>query len=188
MESRYTIIKVKEDLLLCHHRSEVESGSMWMMQPRVISRVMYIGTSYTAPNAIQNDHTDTNILVPEVPKRQEILLQSASTPTINRSQAAADSNSKGGTSGGNSAGQLKTRIGSCDENDDQDEGEDEDEDDPPVVIEKSKKTCFTRELAGLEGNLGSAWEEPEGSHRVRSRTHHCRGRSSRLEIECEKSD
>jgi len=46
--------------------------------------------------------------------------------------------------------------GDEDESDDENESEDEDEDDPPVVIDKSKKSSFTRELAGLDGNLASA--------------------------------
>jgi len=132
---------------------------------------------HTSPNTIPNEHTYTDILEPEEPKTQEILVPIASTPAIKR--PAADGNSKGGNSGGgNSAGQLKDRAGSSDENDD----EDEDEDDPPVVIDKSKKTSFTRELAGLDGNLGSAWEAPAGSHRRKSRTDH-RRRRSQLEIE-----
>jgi len=34
---------------------------------------------------------------------------------------------------------------------DEDENEDEDEEDPPAVIEKSKKTSFSREMADLNG-------------------------------------
>jgi hypothetical protein len=132
---------------------------------------------YTAPNAIPNEHTYTDILEPEEPKTQEILIPIASTPTINRSRPAA-----GGKSGGNSAGQLKDRAGSDDED------ESEDEHDPPVVINKSKKSSFTRELAGLDGNLGSAWEAPAGSLRRRSRTDHRRRRSGRLEIESAEAD
>jgi len=70
---------------------------------------------------------------------------------------------------------------------DEDESEDEDEDDPPVVMDKSKKSSFTRELAGLDGNLGSAWEAPVGSHGRRSRTDHRRLRSQ-LEIESAEAD
>jgi hypothetical protein len=156
---------------------------------------------YTAPNAIPNEHTYTDILEPEEPKTQEILVPIASTPTINRPLAAADGNSKGsdpggnskggnskgGNSGGNSAGQLKDRAGSSDEHDDEDESEDEDDEDPPGVIDKSKKSSFTRELAGLDGNLGSAWEAPAGSDR-RSRTDYRRRRSGRLEIESAEAD
>jgi hypothetical protein len=144
---------------------------------------------YTAPNAIPNEHTYTDILEPEEPKTQEISVPIASTPVINRPLAAADGNSKGGNSGGgnfrggSAAGQLKDRAGSSDEHDD----EDEDEDDPPAVIDKSKKSSFTRELAGLDGNLGSAWEAPAGSHR-RGRTDHRRRRSGRMEIESAEAD
>jgi len=121
---------------------------------------------YTSPNTIPSEHTYTDILEPEEPKTQEILVPIASTPAIKR--PAADGNSKGGNSGGgNSAGQLMDRVGS----------DDEDEDDPPVVIGRSKKSSFTRELAGLDGNLGSAWEAPAGSHRRRSQTDHRRRRS-----------
>jgi len=137
---------------------------------------------YTAPNATPNEHTYTDILEPEEPKTQDILVPIASKSTINRPAA-------GGKSGGNSAGQLRDRAGSSDENDDEDESEDEDDDDdPPVVIDKSKKSSFTRELAGLDGNLGSAWEAPAGSHRRRSRTDHRRRRSGRLEIESAEAD
>ena len=138
---------------------------------------------YTAPDAIPNEHTYTDILEPEEPKRQEILIPIASTPTIKR--PAADSISKGGNSGGgSSAGQLKDCAGSSDENDD----EDQDMDDPPVVINKSKKTYFTRELTGLTENLASAWEAPAGSHRRRSRTDYRRRRSGRMEIGSAEAD
>jgi len=78
-------------------------------------------------------------------------------------------------------------MGSSDENDDEDESEDEDDEDPPAVIDKSKKSSFTRELAGLGGNLGKAWEAPAGSHR-RGRTDHRRRRSGRMEIESAEAD
>jgi hypothetical protein len=140
---------------------------------------------HTSPNTIPNEHTYTDILEPEEPKTQKILIPITSTPTINRPRPAA-----GGKSGGNSAGQLKDRAGSDDEdeheNDDEDESEDED--DPPVVIDKSKKSSFTRELAGLDGNIGSAWDAPAGSHRRRSRIDHRRRRSGRLEIESAEAD
>ena len=125
---------------------------------------------YTAPNTTPNEHTYTDILEPEEPKTQEILGPITLTPVIQRPAAC-------GKSGGSSAGQLKDRAGSSDES------EDQDEDDPPVVIDKSKKSSFTRELAGLDRNLGSAWEAPAGSHQ-RGRTDHRRPRSGRLEIEC----
>jgi len=147
---------------------------------------------YTAPNTIPSEHTYTDILEPEEPtNKRDILVPVASTPTINRPLAAADGNSKGGNSGGGSAaGQLRDRAGSDDEdeheNDDEDESEDED--DPPVVIDKSKKSSFTRELAGLDGNLGSAWEAPAGSHRRRSRTDNRRRRRGRMEIESAEAD
>jgi hypothetical protein len=117
-------------------------------------------------------------LEPEVPKTQEILLPIASTPAINRPLAAADHYSTGGYSrGGSAVGQMKDRAGSSDENDDEDESKNEDDEDPLALIDKSKKSSFTRELAGLDGNLGSAWEAPAGSHRRRSRTDHRRQRS-----------
>jgi hypothetical protein len=144
---------------------------------------------YTAPNTILNEHTYTDILEPEEPKTQDISVPIASTTAINRPLAAANSNSKGGNSGGSSAGQMKDRIGSSDESDENDDEDgDEDEDDPPVVIDKSKKSSFTRELAGLDGNLGSAWEAPAGSHWRRSRIDHRRRRSGRLEIESAEAD
>jgi hypothetical protein len=107
-----------------------------------------------------------------------MLIPIASTPAINRPLAAAARYSKGGNfRGGSAAGQMKDRAGSSDES------EDEDDEDPPAVIDKSKKSSFTRELAGLDGNLGSEWEAPAGSYRRRSRTDHRRRRSGRLEIE-----
>jgi hypothetical protein len=103
---------------------------------------------YTSPNTIPNEHTYTDILEPEEPpNKKDILVPIALTPVTNRPLAAADGNSKGGnsrggnSSGGSAAGQLMDRAGSGDE----DESEDEDEDDPPVVIDKSKKSSFTRE-------------------------------------------
>jgi hypothetical protein len=136
-------------------------------------------------------------LEPEEPtNKRGILVPIASTPTINRPLAAADGNSKGsnpggnskgGNSGGSSTGQMKDRVGSSNEND-ENESEDEGEDDPLVVINKSKKTSFSRELAGLDGNLGSAWEAPADSHRRKSRTDHCRRRSGQLEIESADAD
>ena len=78
---------------------------------------------------------------------------------------------------------MKDRVGSSDENDDADESEVEDEDDPLVVINKWKKSSFTQELAGLNGNLWSAWDAPTGSHRRRNWTdYHC-WRCGRLDIE-----
>jgi hypothetical protein len=136
---------------------------------------------HTSPNTIPNEHTYTDILEPEEPpNKKDILVTIASTPTIKRPAA-------GGNSGGSSAGQLKDRAGSSDEHDDEDESEDEDDEDPPGVIDKSKKSSFTRELAGLDGNLGSAWEAPAGSDR-RSRTDYRRRRSGRLEIESAEAD
>ena len=118
---------------------------------------------------------------PEEPKTQDISVPIASTPAINPPAAGAKP-------GGISAGQLKDRTGSSDEHDDEDESEDEDEDDLPVLIDKSKKSSFSGELAGLDGNLGSAWEAPAGSHRRRSRSDHRRRRSGRLEIESAVAD
>jgi len=124
---------------------------------------------------MQNEHTYTDIMEPEEPKTQDISVRIASTPATNQPLAAANSNSKAGNSGGSSTRQMMDRVGSSDDNE-------EDENHPRVVIDKSKKSGFTRELAGLDGNLGSAWEAPKGSHR-RSRTDHRHGRSGRLEIE-----
>jgi hypothetical protein len=135
---------------------------------------------------IPNEHAYTDMLELEEPtNKQEILVPIASTTAINR--PAAGGNSKGGNAGGSSAaGQLRDRAGSSDENDDEDE--DEDGDDPPVVIDKSKQSSFTRELAGLDGNPGSAWEAPAGSCRRKSLTDHRRQRSDRLEIESAEAD
>jgi hypothetical protein len=134
------------------------------------SRAVSRDKRYTAPNTIPSEHTYTDILEPEEPTTQEISIPIAPTPAIKRPAA-------GGKSGGNSAGQLRDRVGSSDQNDDEDESEDEDDEDPPAVIDKSKKSSFTRELAGLDGNLGSAWEAIAGSLRRRSRTDHRRRRS-----------
>jgi len=124
----------------------------------------------TAPNTILNEHRYMDIFEPGEPMHQEVLVPIASTRVIQRPAA-------GGKSGGNAAGQLKDRMGSSNEND-----VDDDEDDPPVSIDKSKKSCFSRELAGLNGNLGSAREVPAGSHQRRSRTGYRCERSSPLEI------
>jgi len=125
---------------------------------------------------ILNQHVYTDILEPEEPtNKQEISVPIAPTPTIKRPAAS-------GNFGGNSAGQLKDRAGSSDES------EDENDEDPPVVINISKKSSFTPELAGLDGNLGSAWEAPAGFHRRRSQTDHRRWRSSRLDIESAEAD
>jgi hypothetical protein len=95
---------------------------------------------------IPNEHTNTDILEPEELKIQDISVPIAWTPAIKR--PAADGNFTGGNSGGaNSAGQLKDRAGPSNEHDD----EDEDEENPPVVIDKSTKSSFTWELAGLNG-------------------------------------
>jgi hypothetical protein len=140
-------------------------------------------TRYTSPNTIPNDRTYPDILHTEKPMAQEILVPIASTPGTNRPLAAANSNSKGGNSGGTSACQVKDRVGSSDENDDEDESEDKDEDDPLVVIDKSKKSSSTLELAGLDGNLGCEWEAPAGSLRRKSRTVYRHRPSARLVTE-----
>jgi hypothetical protein len=69
-------------------------------------------------------------------------------------------------------------VGSSDEND-----ESEDDDGPLEVIDKSKKSSFTWDLAGLHRNLRSEWKAPAGSHRRRSRADHHRRRIGQLEIE-----
>jgi len=46
-ESRYMTSEVKEVMLQCHHRLKVYSCLIWMLQQRVVSGVMYPGTSYT---------------------------------------------------------------------------------------------------------------------------------------------
>lgn len=135
--------------------------------PRDVSRDM----QFTAPNTIRNEHTYIDIMEPEDPKQHELPVPIASTAVIQRPAA-------GGKSGGTSADQLKDHVGSSDEND-----EDEDEDNPPLVIDKSKKSPFSQELAGLDRNLGSAWEAPPGCDERRRWTGHRRRRSSRLEIE-----
>ena len=81
---------------------------------------------------------------------------------------------------------MKDCAGSSDENDDEDG--DEDEENPPVVIDKLKKSPFTGKLAGLDGNLGNAWKVPADSLRRRSQTDHRRRRSGRLEIESAEAD
>jgi hypothetical protein len=136
---------------------------------------------YTPPNTIPSEYTYTDIMEPEeATNKNDILVPITSTSAIKRPAA-------GGYSAGNSAGQLKDRVDSSDEHDDEDKSEDEDEDDPPVVIDKSKKTSFTRQLAGLDGNLESAWEAPVGSDRRRRRTDHLR-RSSQLEMKHVEAD
>jgi len=85
---------------------------------------------------------------------------------------------------------LKNCTGSSDENDDKDESEDEDEDEdnPPAVIDKSKKTSFTRELVHFDGNLASEREAPGVSHRRRSQTNHRGQRNGRPEIASSEAD
>jgi hypothetical protein len=135
-------------------RFDVETGGK-SRRSRDVSRGR---KRHTSPNTILNEYTYTDIFEPDEPKTQDILVLIASTLTTNRPLAAANGNSKGGNSGGSSAGQLKECAGSSDENEyDVHESEDEDDKDPPAVIDKSKKSSFTRELAGLDGNLGSAW-------------------------------
>jgi len=133
------------------------------------------------PNTFGNEHTNTDILQPEEPKTLGILVPIASTLAINRPLSAASGNSKGGDSGGSSAALMNDHMGFSDEND-ENESEDEDVDNPPVAIDKSKRSAFTRDSAGLDGNLVSAWVAPAGSHRRRSGTDHRRQRSSQLEI------
>jgi len=99
-----------------------------------------------------------DILEPQESKTREISVPNASTPAIKRPAAGRDP-------GGISAGQLKDHVGSSDEDD---EDESEEEDGPPVVIDKSEKSSFTRILAGLDGNHRGGWEAPAGSHRRRS--------------------
>jgi len=135
---------------------------------------------YREPNTILNEHTYTDILQAEEPNTQDRSVPIASTPATNRPLAAGNGNSKGGNPGSSSAGLLKDRADSSDENDEEDVSEDED--DPPVVIDKSKRSSFTPEFAGLNGDLGSEWEAPAGSHWRRSRTIHRRRRSGRLEV------
>jgi len=84
-----------------------------------------------------------------------------------------------GIPGGSSGIQLKDCTRSSYEDDDD---ESQDEDSPPVAINKSKQSSFKWELAGLDGNLGSALEAPAHVHQRRSRTDHCRCRSGWLTI------
>lgn len=90
-----------------------------------------------------------------------------------------------GIRSGNSASRLKDRPGSSHEDN---EDECKDEDGLPVVINKSNMSSFAGELAGLEGNLGSASEAPAGSQWRRRQTDHRRRRSSCLEMECAEAD
>jgi hypothetical protein len=75
---------------------------------------------------------------------------------------------------------LQNCLGSSDEND---ENEHEDEDDPLVVIDKSKKSSFTRELAGLNRNLRTAWDAPAALHQRSNRTEHHRRSGSQLQMQ-----
>ena len=128
-------------------------------------------------STISNEHTYTDTMEPEEPKTQQILERIPSTLTINQPLIPADSQSNDGrSSGGFAVGQKTDCAGSSDQNEyHEDESEDEDQSDPPVVINKSKKSSFTRELAGLNGNLRTASEAPAGSHWRKCRTdHRCR--------------
>jgi hypothetical protein len=131
----------------------------------------------TSPNTILNEHIYTNIFQPEEPpNKKDILVTIALTRTIKRPAA-------GGNSAGNSAGQFEDHVGSSDKHDVEDQREDEDDEHPPAVIDKSRKSSFTREFAGLNRNLGSAREAPAGTHRRKCQTDlHCQ-RSDPLEIE-----
>jgi hypothetical protein len=121
---------------------------------------------YTVQNSILNEHFYTDILEPEQPETQEVLVRIESKSTINR-PAASDK------SGHNSVGQIKVCAGSRDENDDG----------PPVVIDKFKNSSFTHQLAGLKGILGIAYRERTGAHQRRSQPDHGHRRSGQLEIE-----
>ena len=67
------------------------------------------------------------------------------------------------------------------------ESEDEDEDDQPVMIDESKKSAFTQELAGRDGHLGSAWDAPAGGDR-RGWTDHWLWRTGLMEVESAEAD
>jgi hypothetical protein len=128
-------------------------------------------------------HIYTGILEPEESKTQEMLAPIAMTTAINR-PAASGHSTGGNPRGSGAASQLRDHAGSSDKND----NKDEDDEDPPAVIDKSKKSTFTRELAGLDWNFRSAWEAPAGYHQRRSRTHPRRWNSGRLEIESTEAD
>jgi len=138
---------------------------------------------HISPKTILNKHSQMDILEPEKPKTQEILVPITWTPTFNQPQPAANHYSKGGNSrDGNAAGQMHDCTGSTDWNEAKDENEDDEDEDPPAVIDRAKKSSFTRDFAGLNRNLGTALEAPSGSNGSKSRTdHHCR-RSGALEM------
>jgi hypothetical protein len=129
---------------------------------------------YTVQNSILNEHFYTDILEPEQPETQEVLVRIESKSTINR-PAASDKSCH------NSVGQIKVCAGSRDENDNEDESENEDG--PPVVIDKFKNSSFTHQMAGLKGILGIAYRERTGAHQRRSQPDHGHRRSGQLEIE-----
>jgi len=122
-------IEVKEVLLPWHHRLDVHSGSMWMLQERVIGREIHLGTSDRQHRMRFRISTPIFLEPEERTNKKDRLVTIQLTPTIKQPAA-------GGNPGGNSAGLLNDCAGSGDENDDEDESEDED--DPPVEIDKSK--------------------------------------------------
>jgi hypothetical protein len=153
---------------------------------------------YTVLGAIPNEYTYTDILELQEPiNKKDILVPIASTPTINRPLAAANSNSKcsnsgcnsmSGNSGGCSESQMNNSVGSSMHNGDRDESEDEDDENPPAVIDRIKKSWFTWDLAGLNGNLRSSWEPSAASNARRNQTDQCCRRSGWLEMESAEVD
>jgi len=120
---------------------------------------------YTAPNAaddaILSDRFFRDVIVPEESKEEskkqiDIPQPVASTPPINRQAGEAGS-------GRHNSHQTSKNIA-------EDNGHEEDDETPPPPVDKSKKTTWTGELAGLdhESILGDSWEPPAGTRRTRS--------------------
>jgi hypothetical protein len=106
-------------------------------------------------------HLFGDVIVPEESKEEskkqiDIPQPVASTPPINRQAGEAGS-------GRHNSHQTWKNIA-------EDNGHEEDDETPPPPVDKSKKTTWTGELAGLdhESILGDSWEPPAGTRRTRS--------------------
>jgi len=71
---------------------------------------------------------------------------------------------------------MKDHVGSSNQNDET-ESEGDDEDNELVLIDKTKKCSCSKELAGLDGTLGSTWEPPLRDHSQISHMFHHQRRS-----------
>jgi len=139
-------------------------------------------TWWPANNARTGEHGYTYIVEPEEPTNEwESSARNVLASTINWPAACCGS-------GGTTAGQLKDRVGSSNENDDENESEVEDKEDPPAVINKSKISCILQELAGLVRNLRSVWEAPAGIPQSRSWTDHRHWSSGQHETQSAEAD